>query len=144
MTDAKQCFVDTNVLLAASDRDRADHAEAIHFLETGLRGEIRLFTNGQVFREYLVVATRPLENNGFGLSSNDALSNLESFRTCIQILNESEAVARKLHQLVVDYNLKGKRIHDANIVATMRENGLTVLKTYNQGDYSTFKDIEFT
>jgi hypothetical protein len=40
-------------------------------------------------------------------------------------------------------NLKGKRIHDANIVATMRENGLKRLKTYNQGDFSTFEDIQF-
>lgn len=143
MTDAKQCFVDTNVLLAASDKDRADHAEAIRFLESGLRGELRLFANGQVFREYLVVATRPLKNNGFGLSPSDALSNLEAFGSCIQILDESAAVARNLHKLVANYSLKGKRIHDANIVATMRENGLTLLKTYNQGDFTTFEDIEF-
>lgn len=143
MTAAKQCFIDTNVLLTASDTDRPNHTEAVEFLESGLRSERRLFSNGQVFREYLVVATRPKENNGFGLSPSDALSNLEAFGTCIQLLNESPAVARNLHRLVADHNLKGKRIHDANIVATMRENGLTRLKTYNQGDFTAFEDIEF-
>jgi predicted nucleic acid-binding protein len=131
------------VLLAASDTDRAEHDEALRFLESGLVGAMRLFANGQVFREYLVVATRPLENNGFGLSSSNALSNLEAFGTCIQILNEDQAVARGLHKLVADYSLKGKRIHDANIVATMRANGLRQLKTYTQGDFTTFEDIEF-
>lgn len=112
-------------------------------MKSGLRGERRLFTNGQVFREYLVVATRPLKNNGFGLSPNDALSNIQAFGTCIQLLNESPAVARKLQQLVADDTLKGKRIHDANIVATMQANGLTRLKTYNPSDFMTFEGIEF-
>jgi predicted nucleic acid-binding protein len=143
MTAAKQCFVDTNVLLTASDKDRPEHAEAVHFLEAGLRGELRLFTNGQVFREYLVVATRPLDKNGFGLSPQDALGNLKAFGTCIQLLDENQAVTRQLHKLVADYQLKGKRIHDANIVATMRENGLTQLKTYNQADFTAFDGIEF-
>jgi len=143
MTAAEYCFIDTNVLLTASDKDRPNHTAAVHFLESGLRGEKRLFTNGQVFREYLVVATRSVENNGFGLSPNDALSNLHTFSTSIQLLNESQAVAQKLHKLAADYQLKGKRIHDANIVATMLENGLTHLKTYNQSDFTAFDFIQF-
>jgi predicted nucleic acid-binding protein len=100
-------------------------------------------TNGQVFREYLVVATRPLENNGFGLTPNDALANLEAFSKCIQLLDENQVVARQLQQLVKKHRLKGKRIHDANLVATMQENGLKQLKTYNQDDFSTFEGIHF-
>ncbi len=143
MTDDKRCFIDTNVLLVASDTDRPNHSEAIQFLESGLSGKTRLFTNGQVFREYLVVATRPKKQNGFGLTTSDALNNLEAFGTCIQILDESQAVARRLQQLVTRHDLKGKRIHDANLVATMQENGLTLLKTYNSGDFSVFENIQF-
>jgi len=143
MTDDKRCFIDTNVLLAASDRGRPNHTEAVQFLESALSGERRLFTNGQVFREYLVVATRPLENNGFGLTPNDALANLEAFSKCIQLLDENQVVARQLQQLVKKHRLKGKRIHDANLVATMQENGLKQLKTYNQDDFSTFEGIHF-
>jgi len=143
MTDDKRYFIDTNVLLTASDRDRPNHAEAVQFLESSLSGERRLFANGQVFREYLVVATRPLENNGFGLTPSDALTNLEAFGKCIQLLDESQTVAQQLQQLVKQHSLKGKRIHDANLVATMRENGLTQLKTYNYGDFSSFEGVEF-
>jgi len=141
MTDDKRYFIDTNVLLATSDLDRPNHTEAVQFLESGLSGERRLFTNGQVFREYLVVATRPLKNNGFGLTPKDALANLGAFSKCIQLLDESQAVVQQLQQLVKKHGLKGKRIHDANLVATMRENGLEQLKTYNQDDFSTFEDI---
>lgn len=143
MTDDNRFFIDTNVLLAASDQDRPTHADAVGFLESGLSGERRLFASGQVFREYLVVATRPLENNGFGLSPSDALSNLEAFGQCIQLLDESQAAARQLRQLVRRYSIRGKRIHDTNIVATMRENGLSYLKTYNQDDFSIFENIYF-
>jgi len=143
MTDDKRCFIDTNVLLAASDRSRPNHTEAVQFLESALSGERRLFTNGQVFREYLVVATRSLENNGFGLTPNDALANLEAFSKCIQLLDENQVVARQLQQLVKKHRLKGKRIQDANLVATMQENGLKQLKTYNQDDFSTFEGIHF-
>lgn len=142
MTEDRRYFVDTNVLLAASDQSREKHVEAVKFLESGLSGERRLFTNGQVFREYLVVATRPLENNGFGLNPKDALMNIEAFGTCIQLIGEGQAVAQQLQRLVKKYNLKGKRIHDANLVATMRENGLKSLKTFNQDDFAIFEGIE--
>ncbi|MFP4069131.1 MAG: type II toxin-antitoxin system VapC family toxin [Verrucomicrobiota bacterium] len=143
MTDDKRCFVDTNVFLAATDRDRPDHTHAIDFLESGLRGEARLFANGQVFREYLVVATRPVPDNGLGLTASDALSNLQAFAQGVQLLEENQAVSRQLQRLVEKFEVSGKRIHDANIVATMRENGLAQLKTFNQDDFSDFPDIDF-
>jgi predicted nucleic acid-binding protein len=141
MTADKRCFVDTNILLAATDRDRSRHADALDFLESGLNGETRLFANGQVFREALVVATRPIENNGLGLPPEDAIGNLDAFSRCVQILDENLAVALQLKSLVHQHSLKGKRIHDANLLATMREHGLRNLKTYNPSDFSAFEGV---
>ena len=36
--------------------------------------------------------------------------------------------------------MKGKQIHDANIVATMRANGLERLATFNVADFVRFDD----
>lgn len=36
----------------------------------------------------------------------------------------------------------GKRIHDANLVATMRAHGLVRLRTNNAGDFAPFKGIK--
>jgi len=142
MTDAEPCFVDTNVMLAATDTARESYDKAVRFFETGLEGSERLFSNGQVFREYLVVATRPPDRNGLGLAPHDALANLKRFRQCLSLLEETDAVAIRLADLVAKYDLKGKRIHDANIVATMLENGLRRIRTENVGDFERFEGLQ--
>ena len=35
---------------------------------------------------------------------------------------------------------RGKQVHDANIVATMRANGLKRLATFNVADFARFED----
>ena len=61
-------FLDTNILLAACDEGRRKSAACKELLESGLSGEQSLFASGQVLREFLVVATRPVEVNGLGLT----------------------------------------------------------------------------
>lgn len=139
--DDKCCFIDTNVLLMATDASRSDHATALSFLEAGLDGRQRLFASGQILREYLVVATRPTEVNGLGLNPSEALENIQAFQHCVQRLDENADVAMQLFTLIQTYQLKGKRIHDANVVATMRAHGLVRIRTSNPTDFAPFKDI---
>lgn len=141
-TDDKSCFVDTNVLLAGTDESRSHRGAALAFLESGLAGEQCLFASGQIFREYLVVGTRPVEANGLGLIPAAALANIREFQSCIQLLDENTDVAERLLGLVSTHQLKGKRIHDANIVATMRAHGLARIQTNNPEDFAPFEGIE--
>jgi predicted nucleic acid-binding protein len=135
-------FVDTNVLLAACDTSRAAHASCLELLEAGLRGSCSLFASGQIFREYLVVATRPVNVNGLGMPAATALANLDEFSRCVRLLDETAATSDRLRSLVREHDLSGKRIHDANVVATMLENGLGRIVTHNPEDYQAFSGIE--
>lgn len=65
-TAADRVFVDTNVLLAASDPSRPHHHQALHVFDRWPSEGVMLLASGQVLREYLVVATRPLQANGLG------------------------------------------------------------------------------
>jgi len=47
-----------------------------------------------------------------------------------------------LIQLVKQYAVSGKRIHDANIVATMRAFSITKIFTKNTKDFFAFNEIE--
>lgn len=141
MMDADRIFVDSNVLLACSDGTRAAHENSIRFLEKAEKGDCRLFTCGQVFREYLVVATRPVDENGMGLSPEDSYENVQLFRKIIQMLDETSDTLAELVKMVKKYDLKGKRIHDANLVAVMRMYGLNHLKTWNPKDFSAFSEL---
>lgn len=141
-TADNRVFVDTNVLLAATDRSRKHHPSALAFLEQGQRGDLRLFATAQIFREYLVVSTRPPEGNGLGLSPKIAVENVRCFQKILQILPEDEETALRVFNLVERHNLKGKRIHDANLIAGMSRHGLRKLKTYNPSDFQGLPDIE--
>ena len=46
----------------------------------------------------------------------------------------------ELLALVHDRQVKGKQVHDANIVATMRSKGITRLATLNAGDFERHED----
>ena len=125
-------FLDTNVLLGATDTTREHHHVSIALLRAG---GIPLCVSGQVFREYLVVATRPIKVNGLGLDPVDALSNISRLRGRVALLEENEHVHRRLSRLVERHVLRGKRIHDANIAATAMAHGIEGIVTLNPGDF---------
>ena len=135
-------FVDTNVLLTATDESRPHHRDAGRLLgESSLHGW-HLAASGQILREYLVVATRPPDANGLGLHVRDATANVSEFLRCIHLYDETVDVARRLRQLGLTYGLHGKRLHDANIVATMSIHGIHALVTQNPGDFAPFDEID--
>lgn len=141
-TEDEIYFVDTNILVAASDDTRSGHAESHELFERAANGSPRLFACGQILREYLVVATRPVKSNGLGLSPGKATENIRTFRTCLKLLDENVACSRRLESIVLKHKLKGKRIHDANIASIMIENGLRTIFTLNPADFSIFQSIQ--
>ena len=134
-------FVDTNVLLTATDESRQLHSEALNLLSGIVNRDKRLAASGQIVREYLVVATRPIENNGLGLSVTDAEANVTAFLRYLDLYDETEEVSRRLRRLATTHNLRGRRIHDANIVATMSVHGIHTLLTQNGPDFAPFNEI---
>ena len=135
-------FLDTNVLLTATDTLRPLHEEAQRLLvEAGPRG-YPLAASGQVLREYLAVSTRPAETNGLDLPVLDAVANIDRFLRFVILFDETESVALRLRELVMKSGIRGNRIHDANIAATMMVHHIRILVTQNCGDFVPFDEIE--
>jgi predicted nucleic acid-binding protein len=134
-------FLDTNVLLTATDELRPQHAAALGVLGAASRSGVHLGLSGQILREYLVVATRPAAQNGLGLRSADALQNVAEFRRRALLYAEDEAVSNRLGRLVGAAGLHGKRIHDANVAATMLTHGVATLVTENADDFTPFPEV---
>lgn len=141
MTRGEVVLLDTNVLLAATDRSRAAHHASREFLTRSARSGIHCAVTGQVLREYLVVATRPIEVNGLGLALEDGLANTKVFRARCSFLEESEPVSLELEALVGRYSISGKRIHDANIAAVLAVYRIPRLITVNQDDFAIFTHV---
>jgi predicted nucleic acid-binding protein len=133
-TNAEPAFVDTNVLLDATDRARPRHLAALKILER----RRKLVFSAQIVREYLVVATRPVESNGLGLGLDHALENVAEFRRAIRLLPEEKPLLPALLDLLRAARVSGKAIHDALVIATMRVHRVRELLTSNHADFARF------
>jgi len=138
MTDDRAVLIDTNVLLSATAPLRPLHGAAMAVLNDWPNQGSILATTSQVLREYLVVATRPVEVNGLGLAAADALVNVVAFRGRMRLLADGEPVWDQLRALVETYGCLGKQIHDANVVATALTSGVGRLVTANVSDFTRF------
>ncbi len=131
-------MVDTNVFLAATDRSQEAHDRALNFLNTDTR---RLALTAQIVREYLAVATRPVEANGLGLSGSHASANVEQFLSDIELLPEDMATSRTVMQMVGSDLATGKQVHDANIVAVALAHNADTIVTDNTAHFLRFSDL---
>lgn len=136
MTRGSTVFVDTNILLSATAAGRSDHEQARDFFRAGHAAGVQLALSGQVLREYLVVATRPVNVNGLGMDLADALRNVQWFRARTAFLEETEAVFDRLFRLGCETTAHGKRLHDLNVPAVMVHHGAEAIVTANADDYA--------
>lgn len=139
VTVPERVMLDTNVLLAATDEGRAEHRDALTVVNDWAAKRTDLCTSGQILREYLAVATRPVEKNGLGLHLADAVGNVRAIRKRTTLLSEDSKVADRLLGLLTDVDCRGKQVHDANLVATMLVHGLGAIVTMNLEDFARFE-----
>ena len=132
-------LVDTNVLLTATTPSRPFHREALAVLNEWPTQGARLCAPGQVLREYLVVATRPAENNGLALEPAQALANVSTLRKRLRLLEETARVSERLLQLVQEFGCRSKQIHDANLVAAALTHDVGRIVTANARDFRRFE-----
>ena len=133
----RPAFIDTNVLIDATDEARPQHELAIRLLER----HPSLVMSAQIAREYLVVCTRPAGANGLGLPVEDAVQNLSALRGAVSLLPEEQPVLPTFLTLLEHTPVAGKAIHDAAVVAALVAHRLSELITSNPGDFSRFAEI---
>ena len=137
---ADRLVLDTNILLAATDQGRAEHSDAVMALNEWPASGTALYTSGQIMREYLSVATRPVAQNGLGLARTDAIANVKAMRVRLRFLPEHDKVNDRLLKLLEEVECTGKQVHDANVVATMLTHGVDTIVTMNTDDFARFAD----
>ena len=134
---ADPVFLDTNVLVAASVAERPSHASATTLLAKLTAEQTPYCISHQVCREFLVVLTRtPVSGREFTVE--EALQALDVWMSACVVLDENAAVLVELLALVRDHQVKGKQVHDANIVATVRAKNVRRLATLNVADFERY------
>jgi hypothetical protein len=95
----------------------------------------------QIVYEYWVVATRPLAENGLGLTIAEAEDDVSRIIGQFHLFRDERAILDRWRQLVVQYDVQGKTAHDARLVAAMHRHGALHLLTFNDAHFQRFPGI---
>jgi predicted nucleic acid-binding protein len=139
-TGAESVFLDTNVLVGASVVAHPSNAVATGLVARLADHGVDLFISPQVCREFLAVLTRgPVEGRNF--SSSEAVDALDRWMSGCFLLDDSDEVLAELVMLVARRSVRGRQVHDANVVATMIANRITRLATLDLADFRRYEDL---
>jgi predicted nucleic acid-binding protein len=134
-------FVDTNILVFATDADSPFQSAAETELEQWRKQGTDLYIGVQVLREYLAVTTRPALGQVAPPDYPAILGNIASFRSEFHVLEDTRLASEKLGELIQRFAVKGRQVHDANIAASMLIHGLQHLLTHNGSDFTRFSPL---
>lgn len=123
MTDAKPLFVDTNVLIYANVATAPFHGVALKSLQDAYRTGRPLWISRQVLREFIAARTRP-QTFAQPSTPDVVIERVRYLEERFQVADDTAAVTDQLIKLMVGFEIGGKQVHDANIVATMLAYGI--------------------
>jgi predicted nucleic acid-binding protein len=132
-------LLDTGILLRLVDDRDPQHISVQQGVRELIRRKEDLLITTQNIAEFCSVATRPVANNGLGISPADAFSLLEQdIEPICAILDERATLAGELKRLVVQYSVVGKQVHDARLVAMMLTWQIDNILTLNERNFLRF------
>lgn len=82
-----------------------------------------------------MVATRPITVNGLGWTVEQTRTTIDQLLDRFPLLEESSQILPNWLNLVTHSQIKGKRTHDAQLIAVMLAHGITHLLTFNPDDF---------
>jgi predicted nucleic acid-binding protein len=135
-------LIDTNTLLRTLQVQHPQYETVARALETLIARGRELHIVPQNLVELWVVATRPLSQNGLGLSTPEAAAELVRLKSMFPLLADTPAIYPVWESLVIQYRVSGKPAHDARLVAAMRVHGLTTILPFDRSGFSRYAGIE--
>lgn len=132
-------LVDANVLLRFLETTDAQH-------EATTKAVVELTTQGHTLHitaqniiEFWAVATRPLENNGFGWELARCVSAVPLLLSSFAFLPDTAQVFEEWQRLVAAYGVNSLHVHDARLVAVIKANGADGILTFNAKHFRRFE-----
>ncbi len=136
-----QYLLDTNIILRFSNPSDAQYELVTEAVATLLRQGDDCYLAPQVLIELWVVATRPTDVNGLGWSTEYTRQVIDQLLDRFPLVEELPQIFPTWLNLVADNQIKGKRTHDARIIAVMRTSKINHILTLNPNDFSGVSGI---
>lgn len=133
-------LLDTNILLRIVQPHSPQSSIAERALDA-LRGKNEaLAIVSQNLVEFWAVATRPVVENGLGLTIEQAMAEVAGLKRLFIMVPELP-LQREWERLVATYRVSGKSSHDARLVAAMVVNEIDSILTFNVLDFTRYTGI---
>jgi len=108
------------------------------FYAAALRAVVELHRSGETLNiapqnliEFRGFATRPAAVNGLGLATEAAEAKMAAFEAAFPLLPDTPGIFPTWKVLVETFNVVGKQVHDARLMAVCYTHGVTHLLTFN-------------
>src|ERR1700676_1833464 len=134
-------LVDTNVLLRFIQPSHHMHSAAVSVVSLLRTREEILCVVPQVLYEFWVVATRPVQSNGLGMSAAKADGDMAKIMQRFRLIRDERAIFEPWRRLVTQYQVLGKNAHDARLVAAMQRHGITHIVSFNGDDFKRYPGV---
>jgi predicted nucleic acid-binding protein len=134
-------LLDTNIVLRFSNPSDTQHDLAKVAVATLLMQGKECYLASQVLIELWVVATRPTDVNGLGWSIQQARNIIDQLLERFPIIEETFQIFPTWLNVVTENQIRGKRTHDARIVALMLISDIDHVLTLNPNDFSGIAEI---
>ena len=137
-------LLDTNILARLAQDTSPLHAMAKSSVDAWESHGESLHIVPQNLYEFWVICTRPVgsPHNGLGLTVMQAEAERSRALSLFKFLPDTGTVYTEWERLVVSKQVKGKKAHDARLVAAMMAHGITHLLTFNLPDFSRYGNIQ--
>ena len=141
MVVSSSYLIDTNILLRILKPNNPEFYLLRSLLNFFYRNGTQLFYASQNLIEFWNVLTRPINQNGYGLTAAEADKEAKRIEKTFLFLKDTEAIHDEWRKLVVTYSVSGAKVHDAHLVAVMKVYGVSHVLTLNVRDFTRYKEI---
>jgi predicted nucleic acid-binding protein len=128
-------LLDTNIILRLSNPSDEQHRLVTEAIVALLMQSDECYVTAQVLIELWVVATRPVDVNGLGWSPEKTRDIIDQLLKRFPIAEETLQILSTWLAVVTEHHIKGKRTHDARIVAVMKTCDISHILTLNPDDF---------
>ncbi|MBK9017834.1 MAG: type II toxin-antitoxin system VapC family toxin [Saprospiraceae bacterium] len=136
----KKLLIDTNILVYANTPSSPLCQTARNKLLALAPAYHSFWISRQSIREYMVVMTNLMKIAG-KIDHKALLADVNNFLSTYEITDEIPPVTSNLVELVMNHELVGKKIHDANLVANMLAFDIDSILTNNVDDFQPFSHL---
>ncbi|ASC70335.1 hypothetical protein XM38_012730 [Halomicronema hongdechloris C2206] len=134
-------LLDTNIVLRFSNPSDEQHRLVTEAVATLLMHADECYLTAQVLIELWVVATRPVDVNGLGWSVEQTHNIIAQLLERFPVAEERPQIFSTWLAVVTKNQIKGKRTHDARIVAVMTTCDISHILTLNPDDFTGMSGV---